>query len=138
MVYVIFCFMVRRILALYICLSLGKQCDLHTNTVKKYLECWCSLIWTSRCNYRASDVFWFNRVGQVVAALLRRLGLSYQGNESSGKIRINGLTMKRWFQPKLASSLSRKPGDLSLSRLRLGKEITHQQRNIRTSNLSLD
>lgn len=80
----------------------------------------------------------FNRVGQSVAALLRRLGLDYQGNESRGKIRINGLTMKRWFQPKLASPFTGKPEELGSSQLRLGKGIAHQQRNIRTGNLSLD
>ncbi|PON55119.1 Tetratricopeptide-like helical domain containing protein [Parasponia andersonii] len=78
------------------------------------------------------------RVGQAVAALLRRLGLSYQGNESYGKIRINGLTIKRWFMPKLASPFSGKPEEINLSQFRLGKGIAHQQRNIRTGNLSLD
>lgn len=78
------------------------------------------------------------RVGQSVAALLRRLGLDYQGNESRGKIRISGLTMKRWFQPKLASPFTGKPDELGSSQLRLGKGIAHQQRNIRTGNLSLD
>lgn len=80
----------------------------------------------------------FNRVGQSVAALLRRLGLDYQGNESRGKIRISGLTMKRWFLPKLASPFTGKPEELGSSQLRLGKGIAHQQRNIRTGNLSLD
>ncbi|KAH7518493.1 pentatricopeptide repeat-containing protein MRL1, chloroplastic [Ziziphus jujuba] len=78
------------------------------------------------------------RVGQAVAALLRRLRLPYQGNESHGKIRINGLAMKRWFQPKLASPFSGKPEELSSPQFRLGRGISHQQRNIRTANLSLD
>ncbi|KAF5727843.1 putative Pentatricopeptide repeat-containing protein [Tripterygium wilfordii] len=76
------------------------------------------------------------RIGQAVAALLRRLRLPYQGNESYGKIRINGLVLRRWFQPKLASPFRIKRGELSLSQLELGKEIIHQQRNIRTGNLS--
>ncbi|KAF8405356.1 hypothetical protein HHK36_010260 [Tetracentron sinense] len=75
------------------------------------------------------------RVGQAVGALLRRLGLPYQGNESYGKIRISGLAVKRWFQPRLASPFSGKPVELSSSQTRLGKEISHQQRNIRTGNL---
>lgn len=79
-----------------------------------------------------------NRVGQAVAALLRRLGLPYQGNESYGKIRINGLAIKRWFVPKLDSPFSGKPEEINLSQFRLGKGIAHQQRNIRTGNLSLD
>ncbi|XP_015951896.1 pentatricopeptide repeat-containing protein MRL1, chloroplastic isoform X1 [Arachis duranensis] len=78
-----------------------------------------------------------NRVGQAVAALFRRLKIPYQGHESSGKLRINGLALKKWFQPKLAS-FSGKPGDWSSSPSRLGKRISHQQRRIRTGNLSLD
>ncbi|CAL0329288.1 unnamed protein product [Lupinus luteus] len=78
------------------------------------------------------------RVGQTVGALLRRLQIPYKGNESSGKLRINGLALKIWFQPKLASPFSGKPGDWSSSQSRLGKSISHQQRNIRTGNLSLD
>ncbi|GAV60291.1 PPR domain-containing protein/PPR_2 domain-containing protein/PPR_3 domain-containing protein [Cephalotus follicularis] len=77
------------------------------------------------------------RVSQAVAALLRRLRLPYQGNESYGKIRINGLDLRRWFQPKLASPFTL-TGEIGLSQLRLGKAITHQQRNIRTGNLSLE
>lgn len=80
----------------------------------------------------------FNRVGQSVASLLRRLGIDYQGNESRGKIRISGLTLKRWFQPKLASPFTGKLAELGSSQLWLGKGIMHQQRNIRTGNLSLD
>ncbi|KAK9287449.1 hypothetical protein L1049_015870 [Liquidambar formosana] len=78
------------------------------------------------------------RISQAVAALLRRLGLPYQGNESYGKIRIGGLAVRRWFQPKLASPFSGKLADLSSSQSRLGKGITYQQRNIRTGNLSLE
>ncbi|XP_027355994.1 pentatricopeptide repeat-containing protein MRL1, chloroplastic isoform X2 [Abrus precatorius] len=78
------------------------------------------------------------RVGQAIAALLRRLQIPYQGNESNGKLRINGLALKKWFRPKLASPFSGKPGDWSSSLSRLGKSISHQQRNIRTGNLSLD
>ncbi|GLU02793.1 hypothetical protein SLE2022_200280 [Rubroshorea leprosula] len=77
------------------------------------------------------------RIGQEIASLLRRIGLTYQGNESYGKIRISGVKLKRWFQPKL-SSFSGKPGEWSSSQWRLGKGIAHQQRSIRTGNLSLE
>ncbi|CAN6463582.1 unnamed protein product [Victoria cruziana] len=77
------------------------------------------------------------RVGQAVGALLRRLNLSYQGSESSGKIRISGLTMKRWFQPRLDSHYDLRPTQLSSSTSRLARRIADQQRNIRGSNLSL-
>lgn len=80
--------------------------------------------------------YYHRRVSQAVAALLRRFGLQYQGNESYGKIRINGLVLRRWFQPKLAPPFMGKPGDWSSSQSRLGKGITHQQRDIRTGNLS--
>ncbi|PIA55520.1 hypothetical protein AQUCO_00700073v1 [Aquilegia coerulea] len=72
------------------------------------------------------------RVGQRVGALLRRLGICYQGNESNGKIRINGLSVKRWLQPKLIPAINGKPQDLSL-----GERITIQQRDIRMSKLSI-
>ncbi|GAB4838914.1 hypothetical protein Ancab_028446 [Ancistrocladus abbreviatus] len=78
------------------------------------------------------------RITQAVGALLRRIGLRYHGSESQGKIRINGLAVKRWFTPKLAPPFSGRRTELSLSESRLGKGITHQQRNIRTGNLSLD
>ncbi|CAL1385106.1 unnamed protein product [Linum trigynum] len=85
------------------------------------------------------------RVAQSVASLLRRLGVHYQGNESYGKIRINGITLRRWFQPKLASpAFTEKPNEFqpNLTGLsfqsRIGKGISHQQRDIRTGNLSLD
>ncbi|KAI4297712.1 hypothetical protein L6164_037588 [Bauhinia variegata] len=77
------------------------------------------------------------RAGQAVATLLRRLRIPYQGNESNGKIRINGVVLKRWFQPKLASPFSGKPDYLGSSQSRLGKGINRQQQNIRTDNLSL-
>lgn len=87
-----------------------------------------------------SSYHYHDRVSQVVAAMLRRLGLQYHGNESYGKIRINGLTLRRWFQPKLDSPFIGKPGEWSpfSSQSRLGKGIIHQQRDIRTGNLSLD
>ncbi|XAR72741.1 hypothetical protein NMG60_11019482 [Bertholletia excelsa] len=78
------------------------------------------------------------RISQAVAALLRRLGLAYHGNESYGKIRINGVVVKRWFQPKLGSPFSGKPTELIPSPSWLGKGISYQQRRIRTGNLSLD
>ncbi|MCL7022323.1 hypothetical protein MKW94_006000 [Papaver nudicaule] len=91
------------------------------------------------------------RVGQALGAMLRRLGLRYQGNESYGKIRINGLFIKRWFQPKLDSpafsgktaefsfsGFSGKQTEFSLSpsQMKLGKGIVDQQRSIRNSNFS--
>lgn len=78
------------------------------------------------------------RISRAVAALLRRLGIPYIGNESFGKIRINGVIVKKWLQPKLASSFSGKPAYLSSSQSRLGRGIYHQQRNIRTGDLSLE
>ena len=78
------------------------------------------------------------RMGKAIGALLRRLQIPHQGNESYGKLRINGVALKIWFQPKLASPFSGKPGDWSSSMSRLGKGISHQQRNIRIGNLSLD
>ncbi|WCJ39781.1 Pentatricopeptide repeat (PPR) superfamily protein [Euphorbia peplus] len=88
------------------------------------------------------------RVGQEVASLLRRLGVAYQGNESYGKIRINGISLRRWLQPKLASPFSGRPEELNFnsnsnsnsnsSLSRIGKGILHQQRNIRTGDLHLE
>uniref|UniRef100_A0A6M2FD78 PROP1-like PPR domain-containing protein n=1 Tax=Populus davidiana TaxID=266767 RepID=A0A6M2FD78_9ROSI len=78
------------------------------------------------------------RISRAVASLLRRLGLPYQGNESYGKIRINGISLRRWLQPKLDSPFSGKPGEWSTSLSRLGKGISFQQRNIRTGDFSLE
>ncbi|XP_060168556.1 pentatricopeptide repeat-containing protein MRL1, chloroplastic isoform X2 [Lycium barbarum] len=78
------------------------------------------------------------RINQAIASLLRRLGLPYPGNESCGKIRINGVIVKRWFQPKFESPLSWKLTGLSFSPTRLRKGISQQQRDIRAGNLSLD
>lgn len=78
------------------------------------------------------------RINRAVAALLRRLGLPYQGNESFGKIRINGVTVKRWFQPKLESPFNWEQTGFSFSQTRLRKGLSHQQRTIRTGDLSLD
>ncbi|KAL6010335.1 hypothetical protein ACLOJK_000766 [Asimina triloba] len=80
-------------------------------------------------------------VGQEVAAALRRLGLPYQGKESLGKIRISGLALKRWFQPKLiklVSPFESKPTESSSFQRTLAEGITNQQRSIRTSNMSLE
>ncbi|KAI4318332.1 hypothetical protein MLD38_032055 [Melastoma candidum] len=79
------------------------------------------------------------RMSQAVAALLRRLRIPYQGNESHGKVRIHGIALRRWFQPKLASSTasSLRPGQLGSPSL-LGRGIRSQQRDIRTGNLSLE
>ncbi|XP_077246517.1 pentatricopeptide repeat (PPR) superfamily protein [Tasmannia lanceolata] len=78
------------------------------------------------------------RTGQAISALLRRLGLSYQGKESIGKVRVSGLALKRWFQPKLASPFSGKQADLGSSQKSLGKGIADQQRDIRSNDLSLE
>ncbi|KAK1305429.1 Pentatricopeptide repeat-containing protein [Acorus calamus] len=62
------------------------------------------------------------RVGQAVTAMLRRLRLPYQGNESFGKIRITGLSLRRWFKPRLNTlTFGSKPMEFSSS-MRLGKE----------------
>ncbi|KAG9145817.1 hypothetical protein Leryth_020862 [Lithospermum erythrorhizon] len=79
------------------------------------------------------------RITQAVTAQLRRIELPYQGNASYGKIRIFGVVLKKWLQPMRDPSFGGKPTSLNLflSR-RLGKEITHQQRDIRTGHYSLD
>nr|GEV97710.1 pentatricopeptide repeat-containing protein MRL1, chloroplastic isoform X1 [Tanacetum cinerariifolium] len=76
------------------------------------------------------------RVTQGFSALLRRLRISYIGNESFGKIRINGVVVKKWLSPKLSSPYGEKPTDFGSSNSRLGKGISNQQRDIRSGNLS--
>ncbi|URE22484.1 PPR repeat [Musa troglodytarum] len=80
------------------------------------------------------------RVGQAIGSLLRRLGLPYQGDESYGKIRINGLALRRWFKPRVTStSFSGRPAEMIPTTARLAKGIADQQRSIRISkNLSLE
>uniref|UniRef100_A0A1D1ZJV0 Pentatricopeptide repeat-containing protein At4g34830, chloroplastic n=1 Tax=Anthurium amnicola TaxID=1678845 RepID=A0A1D1ZJV0_9ARAE len=80
------------------------------------------------------------RVGQAVGSLLRRLRLPYQGDESYGKIRINGLSLRRWFKPKIsAPSFGWNPTQLTSSQARLAKGIREQRHSIRSSNnLSLE
>ncbi|CAA7016549.1 unnamed protein product [Microthlaspi erraticum] len=75
------------------------------------------------------------RVGQEISALLRRLGIPYHRKDS--RLRINGVSLKNWFQPKLDSPFSSKPGDLRSSQVPLGNQISRQQRSIRLGNLSL-
>nr|XP_034573179.1 pentatricopeptide repeat-containing protein MRL1, chloroplastic isoform X5 [Setaria viridis] len=76
------------------------------------------------------------RIGQAIGSLLRRLGISYQGEESHGRMRINGLTLRRWFNPKLNSkSSSAAPADLLPLSSRLAKGIADQQRDIRSLSL---
>ncbi|KAI3765750.1 hypothetical protein L2E82_15793 [Cichorium intybus] len=75
------------------------------------------------------------RVTQAISSLLRRLRISYIGNESFGKIRINGVVVRKWLLPKLSSPYGGKPTDFSSS---LGKGISNQQRDIRLGNLSYD
>ncbi|KAJ0252142.1 Pentatricopeptide repeat-containing protein [Hirschfeldia incana] len=76
------------------------------------------------------------RVGQEISALLRRLGIPYHRKDD--RLRINGVALKNWFQPKLDSPFSTKPGDLRSSQVPLGNQITRQQRSIRLGNLSLE
>ncbi|TVU31282.1 hypothetical protein EJB05_22963, partial [Eragrostis curvula] len=77
------------------------------------------------------------RIGQAVGSLLRRLGISYQGEESHGRMKINGLTLRRWFNPKLQRTpATAAPTDLLPLQSRLAKGIADQQREIR--NLSLE
>ncbi|KAJ0883683.1 putative tetratricopeptide-like helical domain superfamily, pentacotripeptide-repeat region of PRORP [Helianthus annuus] len=78
------------------------------------------------------------RVTQGISALLRRLRISYIGNESFGKIRINGVVAKKWLSPKLSSPYGGKPTDFGSSNSRLGKGISDQQRHIRSGNLSFE
>ncbi|KAI3803999.1 hypothetical protein L1987_32166 [Smallanthus sonchifolius] len=78
------------------------------------------------------------RVTQGISALLRRLRISYIGNESFGKIRINGVVVKKWLSPKLSSPYGGKPTDFVSSNSRLGKGISNQQRHIRSGNLSFE
>jgi pentatricopeptide repeat protein len=81
------------------------------------------------------------RTGQAVAALLRRLNLPYQGNETYGKIRISGRVIRHWLSPKSYPPSSKFPGrtlDSSCPNSHLGKGIVDQQRMIRTEDLSID
>lgn len=74
------------------------------------------------------------RVGQAVGSLLRRLGLPYQGNESYGKIRITGLSLRRWSKVKITgSTFAKRPGEMIPTSTRLSKGISDQQRSIRSS-----
>ncbi|KAJ1256307.1 hypothetical protein BS78_K049600 [Paspalum vaginatum] len=76
------------------------------------------------------------RIGQAIGSLLRRLGISYQGEESHGRMWINGLTLRRWFNPKLNSkSSTAAPSDLLPLPSRLAKGIADQQRDIRSNSL---
>ncbi|CAM0957125.1 unnamed protein product [Alopecurus aequalis] len=76
------------------------------------------------------------RVGQAVGSLLRRLGIKYQGEESHGRMRINGLTLRRWFNPKFTSTPSTgAPAELLPLPSRLAKGIADQQRDIRSLSL---
>uniref|UniRef100_A0A452Y7J5 PROP1-like PPR domain-containing protein n=1 Tax=Aegilops tauschii subsp. strangulata TaxID=200361 RepID=A0A452Y7J5_AEGTS len=76
------------------------------------------------------------RVGQAVGSLLRRLGIKYQGEESHGRMRINGLTLRRWFNPKFTSAPSTgAPVELLPLPSRLAKGIADQQRDIRSLSL---
>lgn len=78
------------------------------------------------------------RISQSLAGLLRRLGIAYQGNESYGKIRINGVSIRKWFEPKLESSFIRSTTHKSWSHGHLSSGILRQQRTIRTGLLSLE
>ncbi|XP_073149842.1 pentatricopeptide repeat-containing protein MRL1, chloroplastic isoform X2 [Henckelia pumila] len=78
------------------------------------------------------------RISQSLAGVLRRLGIAYLGNESYGKIRINGVSIRRWFEPKLASSFIRSTAHKSLAHGHLSSGILRQQRTIRTGFLSLE
>ncbi|CAM0150663.1 unnamed protein product [Urochloa decumbens] len=87
-------------------------------------------------NEREKTLKLAGRIGQAVGSLLRRLGISYQGEESHGRMRINGLTLRRWFNPKLNSrSSGAAPTDLLPLSSRLAKGIADQQRNIRSLSL---
>lgn len=79
------------------------------------------------------------REGRAVGSLLRRLGLFYQGDESFGRIRIHGLTIRRWFKPKLSCSIPPgKSAEMIPVSTRLSKGIEDQQRSIRSNDLSIE
>ncbi|XP_073278847.1 pentatricopeptide repeat-containing protein MRL1, chloroplastic isoform X1 [Primulina huaijiensis] len=78
------------------------------------------------------------RISQSLAGVLRRLGIAYQGNESYGKIRINGVSIRRWFEPKLESSFIRSTTHKSWSHRHLSSGILRQQLTIRTGLWSLE
>ncbi|EYU37881.1 hypothetical protein MIMGU_mgv1a002592mg [Erythranthe guttata] len=77
-----------------------------------------------------------DRRSQALAALLRRLGLSYQGNESFGKMKLNGLTIRMWLQPELGTPFGGKKIDRGPPLRRLGSDLSRQRQKIRTGHLS--
>ncbi|GAB2225075.1 hypothetical protein Droror1_Dr00005860 [Drosera rotundifolia] len=77
------------------------------------------------------------KISRSVGALLRRLGIDYIGYVSQGKIRIDGLTVKRWLQPTVVNSFDVKQNELNTFQSRLGRGIRDQRRNIRIEDLSL-
>ncbi|KAG4966980.1 hypothetical protein JHK87_032631 [Glycine soja] len=73
------------------------------------------------------------RAGQAVGALLRRLQIPHQGSESNGKLRIGGLALKKWFQPKLASPFSNTYGtELVLFQTLLRRGLANQETKVQT------
>lgn len=88
-------------------------------------------------SYDSTIIPFVDRVGREIGALLRRLGIPYHRKDS--RLRINGVSLKNWFQPKLATPFSGgKPGNLRSSQVPLGNQISRQQRSIRLGNLSLE
>ncbi|KAL9264743.1 Pentatricopeptide repeat-containing protein [Drosera capensis] len=59
------------------------------------------------------------KISRSVGALLRRLGIDYIGYVSQGKIRIDGLTVKRWLQPTVIDSFGVKQNGLNTFHSRL-------------------
>lgn len=51
-----------------------------------------------------STIFFVNRTGQAIAALLRRLRLRAQGNESAGELRLTVLELQKWLRPQPSTS----------------------------------
>jgi len=45
-----------------------------------------------------------NKTGQAIAALLRRLRLRAQGNESAGELRLTVLELQKWLRPQPSTS----------------------------------
>lgn len=85
-------------------------------------------------------VFLFNRTGQAVAAVLRRLQLKPQGHESAGELRLTVLEIQKWLKLKPSTPSAMKtpfslPEKGHSPYSLLAKTIADQQRAIRMGTL---